>query len=75
MTFRLNDLIFELLENLPPLPPINYALIQGISIFFFFFIMYATLLCLCKEIRFEIYIILGNWLPYKHYFICTYRYM
>ena len=35
MTFRLNDLIFELLENLPPLPPINYALIQGISIFFF----------------------------------------
>lgn len=35
MTFRLNDLILELFENLPPLPPINYALIQGISIFFF----------------------------------------
>ena len=35
MTFRLSDLILELLENLPPLPPINYALIQGISIFFF----------------------------------------
>ena len=35
MTFRLNDLILELLENLPPLPPINYALIQGISILFF----------------------------------------
>ena len=35
MTFRLNDLILELLENLPPLPPINYALIQ-VFLFFFF---------------------------------------